>query len=280
MGLPGIRKNDGLIWFPRTCQEKRRTSESLLNAKHRALEIEPVNSIERPQGMLRRSLHHEIVEKLRNLVLSGEIEPRSRVNEADLCERFSISRTPLREAIKLLAAEGLLELLPNRGARVSALTRSEVEEIFQVVGALEALAGELACELITKEELTALEIANGKMVEAWKAKDYPGYFEHNRQIHEGIMAAARNGALEAIYRGLSGRVHRSRYSARKTDEQWASAIDDHNLMIILLRRRDGLALAHLLREHSRRTAVLVLAAYSAAEKAPRTVARRLVRASP
>lgn len=233
-----------------------------------------MNSIERPQGILRRSLHHEVVEKLRDLILSGEIQPRSRVNEVNLCERFNISRTPLREAIKLLAAEGLLDLLPNRGARVSALSRLEVEEIFQVVGALEALACELACQLIGEEELTALETANGDMVEAWKAKDYPRYFERNRQIHEAIIVAARNGALDAVYRSLSGRVHRARYSAHKTDEQWAHAIDDHNLMIILLRRRDGVALANLMREHIRCTGVIVSAAYSSAEKAPRAAGRR------
>lgn len=235
--------------------------------------------MERPEGIVRRSLHHEVVEKLRNLVLSGEIEPRSRIDEVALCERFSISRTPLREAIKLLAAEGLLELLPNRGARVSALSCSEIEEIFQVVGALEALASELACQVITKEKLAALEIANNDMIEAWKTKDYPRYFERNRQIHEAIVAAAGNGALASIYLGLSGRVHRARYSAQKTEEQWACAIDDHNLMIILLRRRDGAALAHLVREHIKRTAVIVSAAYSGAEKAPRAVGRRRARAS-
>src|SRR5450755_308027 len=142
-----------------------------------------MNTIERPQAILRKSLHHEVVEKLRELILAGELEPRSRVNEAELCERFSISRTPLREAIKLLAADGLLDLLPHRGARVAALSGSEIDEIIQVVGALEALAGKLACQCISDAELSAIETANLDMVEAWKAKDYPRYFERNREIH-------------------------------------------------------------------------------------------------
>src|SRR5580704_8400474 len=92
----------------------------------------PVNTHAPREGILRKSLHHEfVVEALRELILAGELEPRSRVNEAALCERFGISRTPLREAIKLLAAEGLLELLPNRGARVAALSESEIDEIIQ-----------------------------------------------------------------------------------------------------------------------------------------------------
>src|SRR5450755_3637850 len=111
-----------------------------------------MNTVERPQAILRKSLHHEVVEKLRELILSGELEPRSRVNESNLCERFGISRTPLREAIKLLAAEGLLELLPNRGARVAALSEAEIDELLQVIGPLEATGAELACERITDAE--------------------------------------------------------------------------------------------------------------------------------
>ncbi len=89
----------------------------------------------------RRSLHGEVAERLRGLILSGELAPRSRVNELELCERFGISRTPLREAIKLLAGEGLLVLLPNKGARVAALDEAEIDEILEVVAGLEAVAG-------------------------------------------------------------------------------------------------------------------------------------------
>ena len=100
-----------------------------------------MNILEPTRAILHRSLHREVVERLRELILAGELEPRSRVNEAALCERFGISRTPLREAIKLLAAEGLLELLPNRGARVAALSAVEIEELLQVIGALEGAGG-------------------------------------------------------------------------------------------------------------------------------------------
>lgn len=233
-----------------------------------------MNTIVRSDGIVRRSLHYEVVEKLRELILAGELEPRSRLNEMALCERFGISRTPLREAIKLLAADGLLDLLPNRGARVSALSDSEIDEILQVVGVLEALAGELACLHIKDEEVSAIETATLEMVEAWRAKDYARYFERNREIHKSIIAAARNGALEAVYRSLSGRVQRARFSAHKTEEQWKRAIDDHNLMVILLQRRDGAALAQLMRNHINSKKVIISAAYSGGEGQARAAARR------
>ncbi|WP_454854279.1 GntR family transcriptional regulator [Rhizobium binxianense] len=229
-----------------------------------------MNTMDRYQGIVRKTLHHEVVvDALRELILEGELEPMSRINEVELCERFGISRTPLREAIKLLAAEGLLVLLPNRGARVVALSETEIGEILQVVGALEGAAGELACERITDEELTAIEAATAEMVAAWKAGDYPGYFALNREIHDAIMAAARNSALQSTYRSLSGRVQRARFSAHKTDAQWARAIDDHNLMVMLLRRRDGAALAQLMRDHLKSKWPVISAAYSEAKPAAR-----------
>jgi DNA-binding GntR family transcriptional regulator len=219
--------------------------------------------MDRYQGIVRKTLHHEVVvDALRELILDGELEPRSRVNELALCERFGISRTPLREAIKLLAAEGLLELFPNRGARVVALSETEIGEILQVVGALEGAAGELACERITEAELGLIEAATEEMILAWKAGDYPTYFARNREIHDAIMAAARNSALQSTYRSLSGRVQRARFSAHKTDEQWAHAIDDHRLMVMLLRRRDSAALAQLMRDHIKSKRPVISAAYS------------------
>lgn len=232
-----------------------------------------MNTFAPPRSITRRSLHLEVVQGLRELILSGELEPRSRVNETALCERFGISRTPLREAIKLLAAEGLLELLPNRGARVAALSNVEIDEILQVIGPLEGIGGALACERITETELSAIESAHADMLAAWTDKDYERYFARNKEIHDAIMAAARNNALLAVYRSLSGRVQRARFSAHKTDEQWARAIDDHNLMIILLRRKDATALAQLMRDHIKSKKVIISAAYSAPERSMRGAGR-------
>ncbi len=222
-----------------------------------------MNTLARPPAIQRRTLHHEVVEGLRELILAGELEPRSRVNEVALCERFGISRTPLREAIKLLAAEGLLELLPNRGARVAALSDVEIDEILQVIGALEGAGGELACARITQEELATIEAAHLDMVAAWRAKDYPRYFARNREIHNAIMVASGNSALLTVYRSLYGRVQQARFSAHKTDAQWAKAIDDHNLMLMLLRRREGPALAQVMRDHIKSKKAVIASAYSA-----------------
>ncbi len=212
-------------------------------------------------GINRRYLHDEVAERLRQLIHSGELEPKSRVNELELTERFGISRTPLREAIKILATEGLLELLPNRGARVASITNQEIEEMIEVVAGLEATAADLACRRITDGEIAEIEALHRRMVEAWKQEDDPGYFTLNREIHEAIMKASRNATLRGIYDNLSGRIQQTRYSAHKTPEQWRRAVEEHEQMITLLKARDGQNLAKTIREHIRGKKAVILAAY-------------------
>src|SRR5690606_13876427 len=93
-----------------------------------------------------RPLHIEVADRLRDLITQGELAAGDRLNERLLTERFTISRTPLREAIRMLAAEGLVRLLPNRGAVVCPITLADARDMFEVMAALEALAGELACK--------------------------------------------------------------------------------------------------------------------------------------
>jgi DNA-binding GntR family transcriptional regulator len=99
-----------------------------------------------------QSLHDEILTRLRDHIVEGNIADGGRVPERQLCEMLKISRTPLREALKVLASEGLVELLPNRGARVRPLSEQDLGELFDVMGGLEGLAGRLACENITDAE--------------------------------------------------------------------------------------------------------------------------------
>jgi DNA-binding GntR family transcriptional regulator len=86
--------------------------------------------------------------RLRDMIIEGTLAPGTRLNERVLCEQLMVSRTPLREAFKVLAGEGLIELLPNRGAQVAEMSVADIEQTFEVLGALEALSGQLACERI------------------------------------------------------------------------------------------------------------------------------------
>src|SRR5690606_28274679 len=114
------------------------------------------NSLVQSLEIDRRPLHEEVAERLRAMITEGALAPGARLNERVLCERLRVSRTPLREAFKVLASERLVELSPNRGASVVALSRSDVEQLFELMGALEGLAGQLAAERRTEAELAEI----------------------------------------------------------------------------------------------------------------------------
>ena len=99
----------------------------------------------------RRSLHDELATQMRDLLTRGELKAGDKISEQALCQRFGVSRTPLREALKVLANEGLVILLPNRGASVARISPEEIDELFPIMGALEALAGEAACSLLKEK---------------------------------------------------------------------------------------------------------------------------------
>ena len=196
-------------------------------------------------------LHEETVARVRTMLLEGEIPPGARIPERELCEKLEISRTPLREALKVLAAEGLVQLLPNRGSRAAKLTDKDMRDLFEVCQGLEALAGELACERISDAAIAAIAESHGVMVEHYRNRDLIQYYRCNRAIHEAIIAAAGNPALSGLYESVTARIRRARYVTPMTPPRWALAVQEHEAILNALRRRDGVALAHILRTHLR-----------------------------
>jgi DNA-binding GntR family transcriptional regulator len=197
----------------------------------------------------RRALHEALAERMRALIQEGEIAAGERINERALCERFGVSRTPLREALKVLAAEGYVRLTPNRGASAAALTVEDLEEAFPVMGALEALAGELACANATEAELADILALHAEMRARWREGDRPAYFRLNERIHLAIAEAAKNPTLAQMQRSLDGRVRRGRYQANIGRRRWDQAMAEHEEIAAALVQRDGPRLAETLRRH-------------------------------
>ncbi|PIW29903.1 MAG: GntR family transcriptional regulator [Rhodospirillales bacterium CG15_BIG_FIL_POST_REV_8_21_14_020_66_15] len=201
--------------------------------------------------MDRPSLHDTIVDRVRTMVYDGDLRPGEKVPERRLCETLGISRTPLREALKVLASEGVLELLPNRGARVARLTAEDVDEMFPVMGALEALAGELACANATEADLAELRALHYQMALHHTRGERAEYFALNQKIHEKIMGSAGNGLLVSLYEGLAGRIRRARYISSITPDRWKQAMAEHEEILAALEARDGRHLALVLKDHLR-----------------------------
>jgi DNA-binding GntR family transcriptional regulator len=210
----------------------------------------------------RQALHQEVAVRLRQLIVEGRIAPGAKLNERELSERLHVSRTPLREAIKMLAAEGLVELLPNRGAVAVQLTSQDVADTFEVIAGLEAQAGELAAERITPVELDEIRALHYEMLAAFTRRDLSAYYALNSRIHQRINAAARNPVLTQVYANVNARLQALRFRSNFDERKWRRAVQEHEDMVALLARRDAPALRALMAQHLRhkRDAVLELMA--------------------
>jgi len=191
-------------------------------------------------------------DRLRQLIIAGDLRPGQRLSERELGEYVhGLSRTPLREALKVLAAEGLVTISPNRGATVTALSVTEVEDILELIVGLEGLAVERACQRVSDADLAALEVLHRQMHDCFRDGRLMDYFETNQRIHQMLVDAAGNRELSRLYAGECARIRRYRYAGNRQHARWERAISEHDQMFLALTERDGPLLRELLRAHHR-----------------------------
>src|SRR6476469_7539926 len=148
------------------------------------------------------SLHQEVADELRERIFDGELAPGSFIDEIALCEDMGISRTPLREALKVLTAEGLVRHEPRRGCFVAEVTEQDLDEIFPVIALLEGRCAHEAALHATDAELEALDVLHAKLSRHAKARRINDYYETNFVIHETIIALAGNRWLAQVIADL------------------------------------------------------------------------------
>lgn len=204
----------------------------------------------RGRGMIPRpALAVEVANALRDLILEGELAGGEKIREKELTERFGVSRTPLREAMKMLSSEGLIELIPNRGAIISQTSDADLIDAFPVLAALEGLAGAQAAERATEDELEGIARLTSELHAAFIDSDRPRYFTINQSIHNAILEASRNATLKRTHTALAGQVHRARYQANLAQARWERAVKEHQEISQALVERRAAAADALLREH-------------------------------
>ncbi|MDB5825009.1 MAG: transcriptional regulator, GntR family [Herminiimonas sp.] len=207
------------------------------------------------QHIVRSSLHDILVNHLRELILNGELRPGDKIPEQRLCERFGVSRTPMREAVKVLAAEGVIRLQISRGAIVAQTTPEEIEDLFPIIAALESVAGKQACERATDEQILGLRRLHDEMLEQYASGQESAYLRNNRAVHEALFDMAGNATLSSTYQQMLTRIHCIRFVVGKSREHWKQAIDEHEAIVDALEKRDGKRLGELLNAHVNGTAV-------------------------
>ncbi len=215
--------------------------------------------------ILRGSLHDEVAARVRDMIVDGRLVPGAAIPELTLAAQLGVSRTPLREALKVLASEGLVELLPGRGAVVKVFTAKDAQDMLQVMATLEEMAGRAACAA-SDATLAPIFALHDKMREHYRRRERREYFALNQDIHNGIIEASGNATLVLVHKILRMRMRRLRYKGNDTKENWAAAMAEHDAIVEALRARDAQRTGLLLRRHLENTWPRILSLFSSLDQ--------------
>jgi len=186
-------------------------------------------------------LHERATARLRDMIVQGRLHPGEPISEKELCDEFGISRTPLREALKVLAGEGLVELLPRRGAIVAPVAIEELRQKLEVVRLLEDHAAKLACERATDTQIAQLKSLHEKLVDNFKRGRSAEAIDLNDQFHLAIVKASGNQSLVDVYAPLWQHLRRSRHLLINKQEVSRDWVQAHERLMRAIRKRDGAA---------------------------------------
>ncbi|HMN70486.1 MAG TPA: GntR family transcriptional regulator [Rhodoblastus sp.] len=215
----------------------------------------------------RAGLHERAAARMRAMIIKGELEPGAETQETELSRALGVSRTPLREAMKLLAAEGLIELRRNRSPRVAALDFDAVFETFEALAGIERLAAELAAQRASARVIARLGSLQTKMEEFHAAGRLDDYFAINGEIHGLIVQAARNMPLREAHATLLARAERARYLALGAERRWSASVGEHRAILAAIEARDSARAGALLGAHVLRTGTALREVLASAEAA-------------
>lgn len=184
------------------------------------------------------TLADKIYQALKKEIIYQEFEPGSRLVDQEIADRLRVSRTPVREAINRLAAEGLIMAVPRRGVFVMELSERDIKEIYEVRESLETLAIRLAMPLITDDDVSTLQQISDQYRDAMLNDDFLACYDLDRQFHDELVALSKNALLVDMYKTLSGKIQISRWKHCRNRKRTEKSLHEHSLILQALQNRD------------------------------------------
>ena len=194
-------------------------------------------------------LRDVVFNTLRQEILTGKLKPGERLMEIHLANRLGVSRTPIREAIRMLELEGLVIMVPRRGAEVAQITWKNLKDVLEVRRALDVLAIELACERMTAEEMDELYKACEEFKQATLTQDTRKIAEADVKLHDMIVAATRNNRLIQLVNNLAEQMYRYRFEYLKDSSQHDMLVQEHKDMYQSILKKDRISAARAVKKH-------------------------------
>ena len=201
----------------------------------------------------RAGLVEKVADYLREHIVMDHFQPGQRLPERTLAEKLKVSRTPMREALKILAAEGLVVISPHRGAVVADISPADIQEKAYVLSVLEQAAAELTCTQASDDDIAELQALHFEMKAAFLRRDRQNYFRLNQEIHNRIVSLSGNASLVEIHATLSRQLYRVRYLSNQKNDKWSVAMAEHEAIMAALEARDAERIGRELRNHLGKT---------------------------
>ena len=207
-------------------------------------------------------LSWQAAEKIRILIRKNELVSGEKLSEQKLCDQLGVSRTPLREALRMLSAEGLVTISPNKGACVAKVSIEDVFHMFETMSILEGSCARLAAERITDRDLAEMERLHGQLEKFYSCNDPDGYMRSNQDFHKFVQKKAGNPVLEKIVTGLREVILLHRYRQIYYPGRLDASMNEHRGLIEAFRARDGERAERLMKTHLLKQSQALVAYYA------------------
>ena len=184
-------------------------------------------------------LRDVVFNTLRRAILRGELKPGERLMEIQLANKLGVSRTPIREAIRKLELEGLVLMIPRKGAEVAEITEKNLRDVLEVRCALEELAVQLACDRINQEEIHELHAAAARFEQMFDSDDITSIAQADEAFHDVIFQATENDKLIQMFRNLRIQLYRYRMAQAKNDNSMSTIVAHHRSILRALENHDS-----------------------------------------
>ena len=196
-----------------------------------------------------KTLHQEIAAQIQKMILKGILVKGQKINEKSICESMGVSRTPVREALRMLKSEGLIELIPHKGAYVSQPCIEEINDMFEVMSVLEGTCARLAVTHMKEKDIQKIEALHEELEAYYQDRDFEAYLKKNHVFHSFIQELAGNRVLNDVINGLRQKILLYRQRQLYQPERFDQSIEEHRNLLGAFRRRDPDSAESLMRQH-------------------------------
>ena len=213
-----------------------------------------------------RPLSQEVAQRIRDMIRKGLVRKGDRIIEKEFCQSLGISRTPLREALRILSAEGLIDLVPNKGAYVAQPSLREIKELFEVMSILEGTCARVVAEKMTESELAKIEKLHERLEKHYEEKDHEKYLSVNNDFHVLIQDLTANKILKGVIIGLRKKILLYRHWQLYHLDRFDQSIREHRQILEAFRKRDALFAEASMKRHLANQCEALLDLYAGARR--------------